>query len=169
MGWILLGRFPGGLIGLGLLLVLSARLLDLTIAVIVLLAVTIVGSGTAVRQTRATEFGTGVGSGITGIVAAIAGPPVGILYRDTPGPIMRSTVAVVFSVGLLISIGLRAFGGQMDTADLEIALYLAPGMVLGFAVSGAVKDRIEGHLIRRGILIISAIAAIALVMRGIVG
>lgn len=169
VGWILLGRFPGGLIGLGLLLLLSARVLDLAIAGIVLVAVAIVGSGTAVRRTRATEFGTGVVSGITGIVGAIGGPPVGILYRDTPGPIMRSTVAVVFSVGLLMSIGLRALGGQMNTTDLEIALYLAPGMVVGFAVSGVVKDRVEGPLIRRGILIISTIAATALLLRGIFG
>jgi uncharacterized membrane protein YfcA len=157
------------LIGLGLLLLLSARVLDLAIAGIVLLAVAIVGSGTAVRRTRATEFGTGVVSGITGIVGAIGGPPVGILYRDTPGPIMRSTVAVVFSVGLLMSIGLRALGGQMNTTDLEIALYLAPGMVFGFALSGMVKDRVEGPLIRRGILVISTIAATALLLRGIFG
>jgi uncharacterized membrane protein YfcA len=57
----------------------------------------------------------------------------------------------------------------MNTTDLEIALYLAPGMVFGFALSGMVKDRVEGPLIRRGILVISTIAATALLLRGIFG
>ncbi len=169
VGWILLGRLPGGLIGLGLLLILSSRVLDLAVALIVLTAVAIVGSGVAVRRTRTTEFGTGVVSGITGIVGAIGGPPVGILYRDTPGPLMRSTVAVVFSVGLLMSIGLRAIGGKMATTDLELALLLLPGMVIGFAISGRVKDRFEGPGLRRGILVISTVASVALLLRGIFG
>ena len=169
VGWILLGRIPGGLIGLGLLVVFTSRLLDLTVAIIVLLAVVIVGSGAALSRTRTTEFGTGLVSGITGIVGAIGGPPVGLLYRDTPGPIMRSTVAVVFSVGLLMSIGLRAIGGQMAGSDLKIALLLLPGMLLGFAASGRVKGRFEGRWIRHGILMISTVASIALLLRSILG
>ena len=169
VGWILLGRFPGGLIGLGLLLAFSSRVLDLAVAVIVLLAVLLVGAGTAVRRTRTTQFGTGVVSGITGIVGAIGGPPVGILYRDSPGPIMRSTVAVVFSLGLVMSIGLRAVGGLMATSDLKLAIYLLPGMVLGFAVSTRVKDRLEGPWIQRGVLAISTVAAGALLLRSALG
>lgn len=169
VGWILLGRLPGGFIGLGLLLVLSTRMLDVTVALIVLLAVIIVGSGAALRRTRATEFSTGVVSGIAGIVGAVGGPPVGILYRDAPGPVMRSTVAVVFTIGLAISIGLRAASGQIAVTDLEIALFLLPAMVLGFAVSSRVKDRLEGPWIRRGILSISTVAAVALLLRSLLG
>jgi len=167
VGWILLGRLPGGLIGLGLLLVLSSRVLDIAIAVIVLLAVVIIGSGVAVHRTRTAGFGTGVVSGITGIVGAIGGPPVGILYRDTPGPLMRSTVAVVFSVGLLMSIGLRAVGGKVAATDLEIAILLLPAMVIGFAASNRLKDRFKGPGIRRGILFISTLAAATLLLQGI--
>ncbi len=169
VGWILLGRIPGGLIGLGLILTLSSQGLDMTLAVIVLLAVYIVGTGAALRRNRATEFGTGVLSGITGIVGAIGGPPVGILYRDAPGPMMRSTLAVVFSVGLTFSILLRALGGQIVATDLQIALYLLPAMALGLALSSKVKDRFEGAWIKRGILTISALAATALLMRSIFG
>lgn len=167
VGWIILGRFPGGVIGLGMLLVLSTRVLDLAIATIVLLAVIVVASGAALPKTRVTEFGAGVVSGITGIVGAMGGPPVGILYRDSPGPTMRSTVAVVFSVGLVMSIVFRAAGGQMTTTDIEIAGLLAPGMVVGFAASSLVKDRLEGLWIRRGILAVSATAATALLVRGL--
>lgn len=167
--WILAGRLPGALIGLWLLAILSTRVLELTIALIVLLAVVIVGGGVALRRTAATEMATGVLSGITGIVGAIGGPPVGILYRDAPGPLMRSTVAVVFSVGLVMSIGLRAIGGQMTTADVQIAGFLLPGMLVGFGASGLVKDRFEGATIRRAILGISTLASVALLIRSVIG
>jgi len=169
VGWILLGRIPGALIGLGLLLTLSSRGLDVTLALIVLLAVFIVGTGVALRRNRATEFGTGVVSGVAGIVGAIGGPPLGILYRDAPGPMVRSTLAVVFSVGLMLSIVFRTVGGQIAATDLQIALYLLPAMALGLALSSKAKDRFEGAWIKRGILTISALAATALLWRSILG
>jgi len=169
VGWILLGRIPGGLIGLGLLLMLSSRGLDVTLALIVLLAVFIVGTGVALRRNRATEFGTGVVSGIAGIVGAIGGPPLGVLYRDASGPTVRSTLAVVFSVGLLLSIVFRTVGGQIVATDLQIAVYLLPAMALGLAISSKVKDRVEGAWIKRGILTISALAATALLLRSLQG
>lgn len=168
VAWIIVGRLPGGLIGLWLLLILSDTVLQVTIALIVLGVVFVVWRGVAIRRTRTTEFGTGVVSGITGIVGAIGGPPVGLLYRDAPPSVMRPTVAVVFTVGLLLSIGLRAAGGEMSTDDLVIALALLPAMVIGFAVSGLIKDRVPAATIRTGILVVSTIASVALLVRTLV-
>jgi uncharacterized protein len=169
VGWIIAGRLPGGLIGLWLLVIFSQRLLDLTVALIVLAAVATIAGGQAIRRTRTTEFGTGVVSGITGIVSAIGGPPVALLYRDSPPPLMRSTVAVVFSIGISISIALRILGGQITMIDLQIALLLLPGVAIGFSVSSKVKGRVDGPWIRTGILVVSAMASIALLLRSILG
>lgn len=169
VGWIIAGRFPGGLIGLWLLVIFSQRLLDLTVALIVLAAVASIAGGRAIRRTRTTEFGTGVISGITGIVSAIGGPPVALLYRDAPPPLMRSTVAVVFTIGISISIALRIVGGQITMIDLQIALLLLPGVALGFWVSSMVKGRIDGPWIRNGILAVSALASIVLLLRSVFG
>ena len=140
-----------------------------SICAFVLAAVASIAGGRAIRRSPTTEFGTGVISGITGIVSAIGGPPVALLYRDAPPPLMRSTVAVVFSIGISISIALRIIGGQITMIDLQIALLLLPGVAIGFSVSSLVKGRIDGPWIRNGILAISALASIVLLLRSIIG
>lgn len=167
VAWIITGRFPGALIGLWLLLTLSDELLQITIAVIVLGAVLVVWRGSTVRRTPVTEVGAGIVSGITGIVGAIGGPPVGLLYRDAPPAVMRPTVAVVFTIGISLSLGMRAIGGRMGMDDVRIALLLLPAMVFGFWVSGRVKDRVPPRLVRNGILVVSAMASLALLVRNL--
>jgi len=166
--WIVIGRVPGGLIGLWLLLVLTDTALHVAIALIVLAAVLAVWRGKAIRRTRRTEFATGVASGITGIVGAIGGPPVGLLYRNAPPAVMRPTVAVVFTIGIALSLSLRAAGGKITSDDLEIALMLLPAMVAGFGLSGLIKDRVPVQFVRSGILFVSATASLALLVRSVV-
>ena len=165
VAWIVAGRVPGGLIGLWLLLILSDTMLQVTIALIVLGAVIVVWRGVAIPRTSETEFATGVVSGITGIVGAIGGPPVGLLYRDAPPAVMRPTVAVVFTIGVVLSIGFRAAGGEVTSDDLRIAIALLPAMAIGFFASGLFKDRVPAAVIRTGILLVSAIAAAALLVK----
>ena len=90
--WILLGRIPGGFAGLALLLTLSSTALDVTLALLILIIVGLLASGIAIRRTPGTEFVAGTFSGIAGIVGAVGGPPVGLLYKDAPGPVIRSTL-----------------------------------------------------------------------------
>jgi uncharacterized membrane protein YfcA len=163
--WILIGRLPGGVAGLGLLFVLSEAALNLTIALLILVIVALLASGVSIARNPATELVAGTFSGIAGIVGAAGGPPVGLLYRDAPAAVVRSTVGVVFAVGLVISIGLRAAGGQMSASDVEVALWLLPAMTLGFVISTRVKDKVNGEWVRRGILIVSSIASITLLVR----
>lgn len=166
--WIVAGRVPGGLLGLWLLLILSDTALQVTIALIVLGAVIVVWRGVAIRRTRTSEFSTGIVSGVTGIVGAIGGPPVGLLYRDAPPSVMRPTVAVVFTIGIAISLGLRTAGGQITLDDVRIAAALLPAMLLGFGLSGLVKDRVPAEVVRTGILVLSATASIALLVRAVI-
>jgi len=163
--WIVIGRVPGGLLGLWLILVLSDTALEIVIALIVLAAVIVVWRGIAIRRSRTTEFGTGLVSGITGIVGAIGGPPVALLYRDAPPNVLRPTIAVVFSIGISMSIALRVAGGEATMDEVRIALALMPAMVVGFATSGLIKDRVSPEAIRTGILAVSALAAFVLLLK----
>lgn len=167
--WILVGRAPGGLAGLGLLLVLSSMALDITLAVMILTIVGLLASGVSIARSPATEFTAGVFSGMAGIIGAVGGPPVGLLYKDDAGPVIRSTLGAVFAVGLMISIGLRMIGGQITLVDLQVALWLLPAMTIGFVASSRIKDRIEGPWVRRGILAISSVAAATLLLRTVMG
>lgn len=165
--WIVAGRVPGGLLGLWLILVLSDTALQVAIALIVLSMVVVVWRGVSIRRTRVTGFSTGIASGVTGIVGAIGGPPVGLLYRDAPPSVMRPTVAVVFTIGIVMSIGLRVAGGEATMDDLRIAAALLPAVLVGFGASGLIKDRVPADVVRTGILVASAAASIVLLAKSV--
>lgn len=165
VGWIIAGRVPGAVIGVALLAVAVGQALDVTIAVIVLAAVAIIASGKHVARNAGTEFGAGVASGITGLVASIGGPPLALLYTDAAGPTVRSSLAAVFTIGLSISIVARTLTGNISQSDVLVALVLFPALLLGYLVSLRVKRGVNQAQIRRGLLILSSLGAIGLIVR----
>ena len=111
--WLLAGRIPGAALGLGLLAIATQRTLDVSIAISVLVAVAILGAGLTIPRNHATELGTGVIAGVMGMVASMGGPPAALLFRDEKGPIIRSTLAMFFSLGLLVTVAGRVAGGKI--------------------------------------------------------
>lgn len=169
VGWLLLGRFPGAAIGVALLAIATQRTLDVFIGVAVLLAVAIIGSGFHVKRNRATKFAAGVASGTTGLVASIGGPPVALIYTSEEAATIRSTLGAIFTIGLGITISVRAVSGNITTTDLWISAWLIPAVLIGWSLSLHLKDRIPRHAVRAAILVICAVAAIALLVRAVVG
>lgn len=169
IGWILGGRVPGAVIGALLLTAASGAALDAMIAASVLAAVAIIGRGLHVPRNPATEFTAGVLSGITGLVAAIGGPPLALLYHDERGPVIRSTLAVVFGVGLVLSLVVRGISGHVTGTELLIGLILILPMAVGFGLSSRFLDLVEGRKLSAAILILAAIAAVGLLVRTVFG
>ena len=75
-----------------------------------------------------------------------------LLYRNAPPNVIRPTIAVVFTIGITLSLTFWALGGEASMEDVRIALALLPAMVGGFWVSGRIKDRISAEDIRLAIL-----------------
>lgn len=165
VGWVLLGRLPGAGIGVLLLKLGSQASLDALIASCVIVAVAIVGGGLELRRTRATELAAGVFSGIFGLVASIGGPPLALLYRDARGPTLRATLAAIFSIGLLITIGARLLAREISLLDAELALWLLPGLFIGIWASRFFIGRIEGRPLKIAILLVAMLAAVGLLVR----
>lgn len=168
VGWIIAGRVPGAFIGLALLAVAVGRALDLAIAVLVLIAVAIIASGRHVKRNPGTEFGAGVMSGISGLVASIGGPPLALLYTEAEGPTVRSSLAAVFTVGLTFTLVARTATGNITSQDFVIAAILFPALVLGYLFSGRLARRVNQVQIRYGLLILSTLGAIGLIIRAFV-
>jgi len=168
VGWIIAGRVPGAFIGLALLAVAVGRALDLAIAALVLIAVAIIASGRHVKRNPGTEFGAGVMSGISGLVASIGGPPLALLYTEAEGPTVRSSLAAVFTVGLTFTLVARTATGNITSEDFVIAAILFPALVLGYLFSGRLARRVNQVQIRYGLLILSTLGAIGLIIRAFV-
>ncbi|MEN8114021.1 MAG: sulfite exporter TauE/SafE family protein [Actinomycetota bacterium] len=165
IGWVITGRVPGAIIGVALLVVATQRTLDLAIAAIVLAAVAIIASGYHVRRTPRSEFGAGVLSGVGGLVASIGGPPLALLYTRDDGPTIRSNVAAIATVGLLITISARWISGNISLGDLRVAALLFPALAGGYLLSLRFKSRISQRFVRNSILVLSMLGALGLIVR----
>jgi len=168
VGWILGGRVPGVIIGVALLAIATQAALDLLIAAMVLLAVVIIASGYHVARTPYTDFGAGVLSGVSGLVASIGGPVLALLYSRDDGPTRRSNLAVIFTIGLAITLTARITSGNISWSDARVALVLFPALAAGYLVSLRLKNRVPQEVARYAILLLSLSGAIGLIIRAVV-
>ncbi|NNK91903.1 MAG: sulfite exporter TauE/SafE family protein [Acidimicrobiia bacterium] len=167
VGLIVAGRAAGAGIGLALLKISNDSTLDLLMAGIVLVAVVIFGFGIKVSRTPATKAAAGTLSGVAALVASIGGPALALLYQDERGPVIRATLATIFSIGIAITITARTLAGEITAADLRIGLVMFPGLVAGLAIARVFRHRFEGAHMRTAILVISTLAAVGLIVRGL--
>ena len=165
--WIIAGRVPGAFLGAALLAAVSRRFLDGFIAVIVLAAVIVIGTGYTINQTRTTKFTLGLASGVTGASSAIGGPPLALLYHRNPGPVIRSSLAFLFFIGQFVNLAALGLNGELSLRPIKLAFVLMPAMLVGYWASRHLTDRIEGPPLRAGVLVVSTFAGVALLLRAL--
>src|SRR5690606_7138379 len=122
----------------------------------------------AVPVTPATTAGAGFASGTMGTATAIGGPPVALLYQHHEGPVLRSTLAVVFAVGTMVSLGAQAVAGVVAAWHLARAAALLPGTIAGLLASRVIARRIDGRPLRPAVLAYAAATAVVAIVRGLV-
>ena len=154
--WVLVGRFAGTGVGLGLLALASKTVLDIILAIIVLAAVGALATMKTVPRNRVTESIAGLFSGIGSTVSSIGGPPLAMLYRDAGGGTLRSSLGVIMSIGLAVTIISLSLSGFIMKDHLIVALYLAPAVLVGLYLSRFLIGRVEEPL-KRGITIVAVL------------
>lgn len=167
--WLLLGRFPGAILGLGLLALATQRTLDILIASSVLVAVSILSLGVKMPRNAVTELFTGVTAGIMGMVASMGGPPAALLFKDERGPTVRATLALFFSFGLVVTLIARIVAGEITNDDVVLGALLFPGLAVGYVMSSRLRGRVDAMALRPAILAVSSLAAVGLLIRAIIG
>jgi uncharacterized membrane protein YfcA len=165
--WMLVGRIPGAIIGLWVLGLAAQRSIDVGIALSVLVAVAILGTGLSIPRNRVSELGTGIASGVTGMVASMGGPPAALLYKDSAGPTIRASLSLFFAGGLLVTILFRIGAHRISGDDLTITVMLLPALLTGFLISSRLRHRLDGRAIRPAILAVSSLAAVGLLIRAV--
>lgn len=169
IGWIVVGRFPGAFLGAWVLSVATEEFLGILIGAVVLAAIGLLAWGVAIRLTPSSRLVAGVVSGFSGAASAIGGPPLALLYRDQRGPTVRATLGTIFTIGITINITVLTVTGVTTAEDLQVAVLLAPAMAVGFLFSSRIKHLAEGDRLRRGIMVVSAAAAIGLIVTSLFG
>lgn len=164
--WITAGRFVGTFFGMAVLLALSTQQLEIAVGLLTVLAALIALIAPPFSPDRAASAGAGVFTGITETATGIGGPPLALLYQHAPAPVLRSTVAVCFLVGEVISLLMLAISGNVHREQLVVAGLLLPAVIAGSALSRAVHTRINGPAVRIAVLSFSILSGLYLIVKG---
>jgi uncharacterized membrane protein YfcA len=166
--WALVGRLPGTALGAAALLVTPEEKLGFAFGVFVLLAVFLSLLGPRIRPNPLSLTGAGVLSGFMGTTVAIGGPPIALLLQHTSGSKLRGTLSGFFLVGASVSLLALVAIGRFGRQELQLALVLLPGILLGYWVSGRAAPWLDRGYTRKAVLVIATVAAVAAIARQIV-
>jgi len=164
LGWVLGGRLPATVLGALIVAAVPVRTLQLLVAVAVLLAVGLSLGRWRIPRNPGTLLGAGFVAGLTGTTSGVGGPPAAIvMQRDEPATV-RATLAAVFVVGSLVSIGSLAVAGVVRWPAVLAGLAMIPGTVAGFRVAVLLRPRLDAARFRMAVLALSAFTGAALLV-----
>lgn len=169
VAWITVGRLPGTALGAWVVAVVSGSTLAIVLGVGVLVAVLMTAVTPPVPVNRVSTTTAGVASGALGTATSIGGPPLALLYQHHEGPVLRSTLAVAFAFGTVLSIVALAVAGAIEPWHIALAAALLPGLLAGLTLSRLVVGRLEGRWLRPTVLAFAAATAVLAIVRGVTG
>ena len=165
IGWACAGSIPGTVIGAWITATVATEALGGGLGLLIVGAVILTVLGHRVQPSRVALVVAGGTSGVMAGIVSIGGPPLALLLLDKPGSELRGTLAGYFTISALaVLVSLAAFG-SFGRAELILALPLLPAALTGYALSGFITRGIEAALLRRGVLLVSAAAGVAIMVR----
>lgn len=167
VGWALLGRLPGTVVGVLAVGLLPQRPFLVLVGVGVLAFTVLSVISWHPRPTPPALTAAGLVSGVFGTATAIGGPPLALLYQHERGARIRATLAAYFLVGSVVSVFSLAVAGHLGWGDVRLAATLAPFLLLGFLLSGPVRALVDGERIRHAVLAVAGLSALALIGRSV--
>jgi hypothetical protein len=164
--WAVCGRIAGTGVAAAYLTRVSADALEVTFGAVVLLGVAVSAAGTELRPTRRNAIIAGTLSGFMGTISSIGGPPMALIYQAESGARVRGTLSGFFLIGTVLSTTALWLIGRFGRAEVHGTLVLLPGIVVGFLVSTWTARVLDRRGIRPALLLLSAAAGLAVLLRG---
>jgi uncharacterized membrane protein YfcA len=165
LGWALGGRVFGIWAAVEVLTSLPAGQLAMVSGLFVLMAVALTASGLHLPPRPGILAGAGFVSGLIGTVVAIGGPAIALVYQRESGPSIRGTLSAYFLVGITMTVVWLSVRGLFGVHQLRLAVALVPAVLLGYLASHRVARVLDRGYIRPAILILSAAASVAVVVK----
>ena len=164
--WITVGRTAGTVGGFWVLVALPSSSLNLLIGASTAFAALATLLAPSFLPGRGAFLAAGAVTGVTETATGIGGPPLALVYQHRPAPVLRSTVAVCFIVGEVISLGFLAAAGKVHAHQVGVALLLVPALAVGALLSRGVHHRVEGPFMRALVLGFALISGAVLMIKG---
>ncbi len=166
---IVTGRVFGTALGATLLVAVPASSISVLLGVMIVVAVALSLVGLDIAPTPPVAFGAGFLSGVTGTTSAVGGPALAVVYQRRPGPELRSTLALAFMVGLVMSLVAVGAVGRVHMWHGVLALEMLPGLLLGLWASRHVARALDRGWLRPILLAFAGAAGLYIVIRGALG
>jgi uncharacterized membrane protein YfcA len=156
------GRFIGVVIGALAVSNMNETGIAIVVGLSVLLAV--VGSLTGIHFAPSPRnlFVAGTASGFSGTVAGVGGPPMALTYQHSDPRTLRATLATFNMIGSAFTIPSLAIAGVIGRRELQLALMLVPGVLLGLWIGRFTISRLPPERVRPFVLIVCAASALVL-------
>lgn len=167
--WSLPTGLIGTVAGVWLVAHLAERWLALAVGLMVLLGVAASWRAVVVPINRGTLALAGVVSGLAGTTTSIGGPPMALLYQHRPPRQVRTTLAVYFVIGAVLSLAGLALGGELTEVQLVGAVLALSLLVLGGRLGGRLRDRVDGASFRTVVLVVCGTSAVVLLRAALGG
>lgn len=167
VGSALIGRAVGTIIAVFAMAHLAQKPLNILFAVLILAAVALSAAGLRIATTRTNVSVAGLVSGIMGTLTSVGAPPLAIALQHSSPPSLRATIGVVLFCGSIFSLFVLSVSGYYGWHEFLLSVTLAPFMLLGFSLSGRIRQRVSPASIRRVLLVFCALSAVGLVVKTI--
>jgi uncharacterized membrane protein YfcA len=165
--WALGGRTFGIAAAVYVVTALPARGLAIVSALLVLAGVVLTAAGFHLPPRPSVLAGAGLVSGLIGTVVAIGGPAIALVYQRESGPSIRGTLSAYFLIGILMSLVALGVAGRFGAYQLWLGVTLVPAVLLGYLASARVARVLDQGYIRPTILVLSAAASVAVLVKEI--
>jgi uncharacterized membrane protein YfcA len=146
---------------------LEPSVFELLFAALVIAVVLLSVKGFYLRRTPRNVFAAATLSGFIGTMSSMGGPAMALVYQHEAGPKIRGTLSAIFTIGTAISVLGLWWAGRFGPVELQLGLLLMPAVFVGFVLSRYTAGRIDKAHTRPAILAISALAALAIVLRAL--
>ena len=164
---LLLGLLIGTVIGVFVLTLIAAERLGLVFGIIILASVVLSIVSPALPLTRRNILFGATAGGVTGIVAAMHGPPLVMLYQREEAAKIRATFATVFVVGCTMALIGLWLSGRFGMTEAWMGFSLLPGIVVGLLIGRVIAMRVTQGMARSAMLLISGLGGLALLLKSL--
>ena len=164
-GWISAGRILGTFGGLWVLVALSAHHLAILIGVSTIAAALATLAMPVFRASRSAFVAAGLITGVTETATGIGGPPLALVYQHHPVAVMRSTIALCFLIGELVSLLFLWQSDRIGAAQLVGAAQLLPALAVGAVASRLVHERVNQRALRVFVMAFSIVSGLVLIFK----
>ena len=124
-------RVVGTVGGVALLVFIPASSLSVLVGLLIVVTALMSFLSPNYEVNNKTRLAGGIASGVTSTTAAIGGAPLALIYQDRSGAELRSTLAISFVAGIVISLVGLALAGRSKGGTSYLRLSCCPACSSG--------------------------------------